>query len=67
MQDIANAECNLCITGRELLPVVHFVSQIKHFLWEYNFFVRTDNSAMRYSMRIHSDSYDLQGQKPDGW
>ena len=59
---LTKSEHNYCITRQELLAVVHFVSQYKHFLLWCKFLVRTDNSAVRYWMKIHSDSYDPQDQ-----
>ena len=59
---LSKAERNYCITRRELLAVVHFTQQYKHFLLGRQFLVRTDNSAMRYWTRLTSDSYDPQGQ-----
>ena len=58
---LSKTECNYCITWRDLLAVVHFVTQFKHFLLEHHFLVRTDNSAVRYWTKIHVDSYDPQG------
>jgi hypothetical protein len=59
---LSKTERNYCITRRELLAVVYFVQQFKHFLLGRKFLVRTDNSAVRYWMRIHSETYDPQGQ-----
>lgn len=59
---LSKAERNYCITRRELLAVVYFVQQFKHFLLGRKFLVRTDNSAVRYWTKIHSDTYDPQGQ-----
>ena len=55
---LTNPEFNYCITRRELLAVIQF----KHFLLGRKFLIRTDNSAVRYWMRIHWDSCDPQGQ-----
>ena len=59
---LSKAERNYCITRRELLAVVYFTEQFKHFLLGRKFLVRTDNSAVRYWMRIQSNSFDPQGQ-----
>ena len=59
---LSKTERNYCITRRELLAVVYFVQQYKHFLLGRHFLVRTDNSAVRYWTKIHSESYDPQGQ-----
>ena len=59
---LSKTERNYCITRCELLAMVHFVSQFKHFLIGHHFLVRTDNSARRYWTKIHADSYDPQGQ-----
>ena len=59
---LSKSERNYCITRRELLAVVYFVQQFKHFLLGRNFLVRTDNSAVRYWTKIHSETYDPQGQ-----
>ena len=50
----------------ELLAVVHFMSQFRHFLLGGKFLDRTDNSAVRYGMRTKSDSYDPKVKQPDG-
>ena len=55
-------ERNYLVTRQELLAMVHFVNQFKHFLLGCKFLIRMDNSAVRYWMRIHSDSYGPQGQ-----
>ena len=55
---LTKTECNYCNTRRELMAVIYFVTQFKHFLLGCKFLIRTDNSAVRYWMRIHSDSYD---------
>ena len=59
---LTKTEKNYCITRKELLAVVHFVQQFKHFLLGRRFLVRTDNSAVRYWTQIHSETYDPQGQ-----
>ena len=59
---LSKAEYNYCITRHELLAVMHFVSQFKLFLIGRHFLVRTDNSAVRYWIKIHADSYDPQIQ-----
>ena len=59
---LSKTERNYCITRRELLAVVHFVQQYNHFLLGRHFLVRTDNSAVRYWTKIHSETYDPQGQ-----
>ena len=59
---LMKTEHNYCITRRELLAVIHFVTQFKHFPLGQKFLFRTDNSSVRYWMRIYSDSYDPQGQ-----
>ena len=59
---LTKTERNYCITRRELLAVVYFVQQYKHFLLGRHFLVRTDNSAVRYWTKIHSETYDPQGQ-----
>ena len=59
---LSKTERNYCITRRELLAVVTFVLQYKHFLAGRKFLVRTDNSAVRYWTKIHADNYDPEGQ-----
>ena len=59
---LSKTERNYCITRRELLAVVYFTEQFKHFLLGRPFLIRTDNSAVRYWMRLQSNSYDPQGQ-----
>jgi len=59
---LSKTERNYCITRRELLAVVTFCEQFKHFLLGRKFLVRTDNSAVRYWTKIHSDVYDAEGQ-----
>ena len=62
---LTKTEHNYCITRWELLAIVHFVSQCKHFLLGSKFLISTDNSADRYWIKIHSDSYDHQIEQPD--
>lgn len=59
---LSKAERNYCITRREFLAVVYFVEQFRHFLLGRKFLVRTDNSAVRYWMKLKSSNYDAQGQ-----
>jgi len=59
---LSKCERNYCITRRELLAVVQFTEQFKHFLLGRKFLVRTDNSAVRYWTKIHSNSYEPLGQ-----
>ena len=37
---------NYCTTYRELLAVVHFVRQFRHYLWGRPFLIRTDHSSL---------------------
>ena len=59
---LSSTERNYCITRRELLAVVHFAEQYKHFLLGRKFLVRTDNAAVRYWTRMHASNYDPHGQ-----
>ena len=59
---LSKTKRNYCITRWELLAVVHFVSQFRHFLSGQHFLVRTANSAVRSWTKIHADSYDPQRQ-----
>ena len=59
---LSRAERNYCITRRELLAVVVFCEQFKHFLVGRKFEVRTDNSAVRYWTKLQTAGYDPMGQ-----
>ena len=59
---LSSAERHYCITRRELLAVIFFCEQYRHFLVGRKFTVRTDNSAVRYWTHIHSPNYDPHGQ-----
>jgi len=59
---LSKAERNYCITRRELLAVVVFCEQFRHFLIGRKFQVRTDNSAVRYWTKIQSAGYEPLGQ-----
>ena len=43
---LSKAERNYCVTRRELLSVVHFCVQYKHYLWGRRFKLRTDHGAL---------------------
>ena len=45
---LSKAERNYCVTRRELLAVVHFVTQFKHYLLGRKFIVRTDHGALTW-------------------
>ena len=45
---LSKAERNYCVTRRELLAVVHFVTQFKHYLMGRKFTVRTDHGALTW-------------------
>ena len=45
---LSKAERNYCVTRRELLAVVHFCTQYKHYLIGRNFDVRTDHGALTW-------------------
>ena len=47
-RSLNKSEINYCITRREMLAVVHFTDQYRHFLLGRKFLLRTDNSAVRY-------------------
>ena len=49
---LTRAERNYCTTRRELLAVVHFTDQFRHFLLGGEFLVRTDNTAVKYMRSI---------------
>ena len=45
---LSKAERNYCVTRRELLAVVHFCTQYKHYLIGRNFDLRTDHGALTW-------------------
>ena len=59
---LTKPERNYCVTRREMLAVVYFVTYFKHFLLGRRFTIRSDNSAVRYWTRIHSDTFEPKGQ-----
>ena len=59
---LSQAERNYCITRRELLAVVTFCEQFRHFLIGKKFKVRTDNVAVKYWTNLHSAGYEPLGQ-----
>ena len=59
---LTKAERNYCTTRREMLAVVHFCEQYKHFLLGRPFQVRTDNAAVRYWTKLSASTYEPKGQ-----
>jgi hypothetical protein len=56
---LAKGEMNYCVTRRELLAVVNFVKQFKHYLYGKEFKVRSDHSALKWLL---STKTPLEGQ-----
>ena len=50
-----------CVTRRELLAIVTFVNQFRHYLLGREFVIRTDHSALRWVMSFRDPS------QQDGW
>ena len=46
------AECNYCVTDRELLAVMFFMIQYKHYLLGRHFLVRSDHQALRWLFNL---------------
>ena len=49
---LTKEEKRYCVTQRELLAVVHFVKQYRHYLSCRKFLVRTDNGAPSYLLKF---------------
>jgi len=45
---LTQSQRNYCTTHRELLAVVTFVRQFKHYLWGRKFLLRTDHSSLKW-------------------
>ena len=48
-----------CVTRRELLAIVTFVNQFRHFLLGREFVIRTDHSALRWIMSFREPSQQM--------
>ena len=57
-KSLSKEERKYCVTRRELLAVVHFVKQYRHYLYGKSFLVRTDHGALKYLLNFK----DPQGQ-----
>jgi len=55
---MSKEEKNYCVTRKELLAVVYFVKQYRHYLYGHRFLVRTDHGALQYLFNFK----DPQGQ-----
>ena len=55
---LTKEERRYCVTRKELLAIVHFVKQYRHYLYGNKFLIRTDHGALRYLMNFK----DPQGQ-----
>ena len=53
------AERQYCVTRRELLAIVHFVKQFKHYLYGRKFLIRTDHGSLRWLMNFKSPEGQL--------
>ena len=49
---LTKEERRYCVTRKELLAVVHFVKQYKHYLYGRRFLVRTDHGALKYLLNF---------------
>lgn len=55
---LLKAERNYCVTRKELLAIVYFVKQYKHYLYGKKFLLRTDHGALRWLFQFK----DPEGQ-----
>ena len=55
---LTKEERKYCVTRKELLAVVHFVKQYRHYLYGQKFLIRTDHGALKYLLNFK----DPQGQ-----
>ena len=55
---LSKEERRYCVTRRELLAIVHFVKQYRHYLLGQKFLIRTDHGALKYLLNFK----DPQGQ-----
>ena len=55
---LTKEERKYCVTRQELLAVVHFIKQYRHYLYGNRFLIRTDHGALRYLVNFK----DPQGQ-----
>ena len=55
---LTKEERRYCVTRRELLAMVHFVKQYRHYLYGQSFVIRTDHGALQWLTNFK----DLQGQ-----
>ena len=55
---LSKEERRYCVTRRELLAIVHFVKQYRHYLLGQRFLIRTDHGALKYLLNFK----DPQGQ-----
>ena len=55
---LSKEERRYCVTRRELLAIVHFVKQYRHYLFGQKFLIRTDHGALKYLLNFK----DPQGQ-----
>ena len=55
---LTKEERRYCVTRRELLAIVHFVKQYRHYLYGRRFLIRTDHGALKWLTSFK----DLQGQ-----
>ena len=57
-RSLTKEERRYCVTRRELLAIVYFLKQYRHYLYGQHFKVRTDHGALRWLMNFK----DPQGQ-----
>ena len=55
---LTKEERRYCVTRQELLAVVHFIKQYRHYLYGQKFLIRTDHGALKYLLNFK----DPQGQ-----
>ena len=53
------AERQYCVTRRELLAIVQFVKQFKHYLYGRKFLIRTDHGSLRWLMNFKTPEGQL--------
>ena len=51
---LSKSEQRYCTTYRELLAVVTFIKQFRHYLWERRFTVRSDHSSLKWIQNFKS-------------
>ena len=53
---LTSSELNYSVTKKELLSIITFVRQFKHYLWGVEFEIRTDHKSLQYVLRGNNDT-----------